>query len=452
MPESKMDKTIDVSEMTLTNYKYDYYLGKNLVKTGDIGTAKYLFKGVPAFYNINVLYVDEDDGNCAYTVFVDGEKVDYWVANQNPDKDCIFTRSINNVKLSSRSSIVVEGKRNEGESARLANIVIEYSYGISLLPTLKFALGQFVESTSVATFFLVGFIIILFLSLNIIAFTFITLKKWAIYKDNPDKDSTINNIINSNPEKCYHGFDKSDLYSKSSYLNNEDQKLELNIDPLKCEKVDEDENTDNSYPYYQKNQYKIEVIEGFSEDNGVVEERPEKYNKASCYSIDKLSDKNTKKVFYPEDEKTIKDSPQKRYKYTPVKIEENKEKKIGVPVSDKMILYLEKNYCDSNFTVQSMADYFGISLNYLSSLFKDQTGQNIVYYLTCLRIEKAKELLSSSDIPIKGVAENSGYFNVSSFIRRFKQITGVTPGEFRQNNYVKGKESDGFDSEVNGDA
>ena len=86
-------------------------------------------------------------------------------------------------------------------------------------------------------------------------------------------------------------------------------------------------------------------------------------------------------------------------------------------------MYLDNNFSDANFSVQEMADNFNLSINYLSSYFKEQTDENIINYITYLRIEKAKHLLITTDIPIKNIAENSGYYNVSSFIRRFKQIT-----------------------------
>ncbi|MNC84018.1 DNA-binding transcriptional regulator AraC [compost metagenome] len=46
-------------------------------------------------------------------------------------------------------------------------------------------------------------------------------------------------------------------------------------------------------------------------------------------------------------------------------------------------------------------------------------------------MEKAKSILESTLKPLKVVSEEVGYYNVSSFIRRFKQLTGMTPGEYR---------------------
>lgn len=63
-------------------------------------------------------------------------------------------------------------------------------------------------------------------------------------------------------------------------------------------------------------------------------------------------------------------------------------------------------------------------------------GQTLLEYTTCMRMEKAKVILTSTKLQLKAVAEEVGYYNVSSFIRRFKQQTGVTPGEYLSNQPV----------------
>ncbi|MEG0110359.1 MAG: helix-turn-helix transcriptional regulator, partial [Oscillospiraceae bacterium] len=62
----------------------------------------------------------------------------------------------------------------------------------------------------------------------------------------------------------------------------------------------------------------------------------------------------------------------------------------------------------------------------------DHTGQNILDYATNLRMERAKKLLAETNIPLKELGYETGYYNVSSFIRRFKQTQGLTPGDYRR--------------------
>lgn len=68
----------------------------------------------------------------------------------------------------------------------------------------------------------------------------------------------------------------------------------------------------------------------------------------------------------------------------------------------------------------------------MARLFKKQTGKSIVNYITEYRIEKAKELLDSPDIPIGIVASKVGYGNYSYFSKLFKDVTGYTPNEYRK--------------------
>jgi len=111
-----------------------------------------------------------------------------------------------------------------------------------------------------------------------------------------------------------------------------------------------------------------------------------------------------------------------------------KESKESSPVSttDLMVVYLKNNYTDCDFSIQQMADHFDLALPNLSSFFKENTGHNILDYVTNLKIEKAKNLLATSNIPLKDIGMEVGYYNVTSFIRRFKQVTGETPGEYRK--------------------
>ncbi|WP_052380568.1 helix-turn-helix domain-containing protein [Paenibacillus camerounensis] len=93
--------------------------------------------------------------------------------------------------------------------------------------------------------------------------------------------------------------------------------------------------------------------------------------------------------------------------------------------------YINAHYDSCEFTLQHMADHFGMALPNVSQLFKDKSGQTLLEYMTMLRMEKAKTLLGTTQLQLKAVAEEVGYYNASSFIRRFKQLTGVTPGEYR---------------------
>lgn len=94
--------------------------------------------------------------------------------------------------------------------------------------------------------------------------------------------------------------------------------------------------------------------------------------------------------------------------------------------------YMAENYDDCNFSIQDAADKLGLSSSYLSQYFKQQTGETLTSYIASLRIRKACSLLETTTMPLQMVSESVGYYNENSFIRRFKQMTGVTPGEYRK--------------------
>ncbi len=98
----------------------------------------------------------------------------------------------------------------------------------------------------------------------------------------------------------------------------------------------------------------------------------------------------------------------------------------------EIIEYVNQHCLRCDFSVQETSEHFNMLLPNLSQFFKDRTGQNILDYSTNLRMERAKKLLRETEVPLKELGYQIGYYNVSSFIRRFKQTQGVTPGDYRR--------------------
>ena len=94
--------------------------------------------------------------------------------------------------------------------------------------------------------------------------------------------------------------------------------------------------------------------------------------------------------------------------------------------------YIKNNYLKCNYSIQELASNFNLNISKISLFFKEMTGINLVDYVAALRMEKAKELLKTTDLQTKEISTRVGYYNVSSFIRRFKQIEGITPGEYKK--------------------
>lgn len=84
-------------------------------------------------------------------------------------------------------------------------------------------------------------------------------------------------------------------------------------------------------------------------------------------------------------------------------------------------------------TVEALAARVGLSGSYLQALYKAEFGSAIGEDIVRGRIDRAKYLLTNSETPIAAVAEASGYRCEAHFMRQFKRLTGMTPGEFRRN-------------------
>lgn len=92
--------------------------------------------------------------------------------------------------------------------------------------------------------------------------------------------------------------------------------------------------------------------------------------------------------------------------------------------------YMRQNF-RRDIALEEVARTVGISPYYFSKLFKEETGMNYTEYLTKIRIETAKRLLSDRELSIKQVCVDSGYANPNYFSRIFKKWVGITPTEFR---------------------
>jgi two-component system response regulator YesN len=93
--------------------------------------------------------------------------------------------------------------------------------------------------------------------------------------------------------------------------------------------------------------------------------------------------------------------------------------------------YLEKNYY-KKITLEEVAEYINISPFYLSKIFKKYTGVNFIEYLTNLKIEKAKELLEYTDMPVINIAIELSFNEPNYFARVFRKTAGMAPSKYRE--------------------
>lgn len=94
---------------------------------------------------------------------------------------------------------------------------------------------------------------------------------------------------------------------------------------------------------------------------------------------------------------------------------------------------VEECYCQPEFSIAILAERFQVSVSYMSYQFKKEFGMTFSDYLWKMRFEKAKELLLMTNKTVDEVSNMVGYYSRTSFIKKFKQETNMTPTEFRQN-------------------
>lgn len=96
--------------------------------------------------------------------------------------------------------------------------------------------------------------------------------------------------------------------------------------------------------------------------------------------------------------------------------------------------YLNTHYASRDFSLESVAEEFEVSVSYLSRFIKKESGVTFSKYIQNLRLEKIKNDLVETDTPIKDIIAAAGYYDVSNYTRKFKSIVGMTPGQYREKN------------------
>lgn len=101
-----------------------------------------------------------------------------------------------------------------------------------------------------------------------------------------------------------------------------------------------------------------------------------------------------------------------------------------LPESERIIQYIEKHF-SSPLTLDVLAEKFNFSPKYISSMIKNKLGYSFTDYLTALRMKKAVELMTKTNLSVKSIASSVGYEDQHYFNRIFKKKTGKNPSEFR---------------------
>ena len=100
-------------------------------------------------------------------------------------------------------------------------------------------------------------------------------------------------------------------------------------------------------------------------------------------------------------------------------------------VIEKVRSYINENI-SRDISLQSMSQMIFMNPTYLSELFKKETGENFIEYVTKCRLNMAKSLLLNTTLKMEEISSRIGYDKLEYFYRVFKKYEGVTPKEFRK--------------------
>lgn len=108
---------------------------------------------------------------------------------------------------------------------------------------------------------------------------------------------------------------------------------------------------------------------------------------------------------------------------------ENKNEKLARDIEN----YVKQIYMSEELSLDMLSEKYNLSIYFISRIFKDYVGMTFRDYIAKLRLEKARELISTTDMNIKQIVSMVGYYDESSFTRKFKKYFGVTPTQVRNN-------------------
>jgi transcriptional regulator GlxA family with amidase domain len=88
-------------------------------------------------------------------------------------------------------------------------------------------------------------------------------------------------------------------------------------------------------------------------------------------------------------------------------------------------------HLEENISIQALASIAGLSMYHFARAFKQSEGMTPHEYLVQCRVQRAKDLLAETDLPLSEIALASGFSDQSHCARRFREHVGVTPSSYR---------------------
>jgi len=97
---------------------------------------------------------------------------------------------------------------------------------------------------------------------------------------------------------------------------------------------------------------------------------------------------------------------------------------------DEVIAYIQK-HLDEPLPLTRLAGYLAYSPYHFTRIFKERIGLSPQYYISSLRLQKAKELLLGTNLSVRDIGLEIGQQSLGTFTTRFTERVGMTPSHFR---------------------
>ena len=95
-------------------------------------------------------------------------------------------------------------------------------------------------------------------------------------------------------------------------------------------------------------------------------------------------------------------------------------------------MWIRDRHYHEPIALEQVCEEAGFSASYFSALFKKETGEGFIKYLTRVRMEHAKELLQQTSLPVTEVCARVGYSDIKHFTQTFKRETNLSPAQYRK--------------------
>jgi len=115
---------------------------------------------------------------------------------------------------------------------------------------------------------------------------------------------------------------------------------------------------------------------------------------------------------------------------------QNKREERASSLIEQAKAFIRNNY-SKDISLDEVSRQANISPYYFSKIFKEETGENFIEYLTNIRIDKAKELLINTEYSMKEICTMCGYADPNYFSRSFKKNVGLSPTEYKEGKNVE---------------